>query len=146
MCVVPVVDVGGQGSKEERVRERCWVGAPRPPASRARQRPADRRVRLLPAWWFHPVHSNLPRAPTHLTHLPPTPTHSDTQAIAEVNRKLQEGSFRRVVGKQVVTELAPAGDYYLAEQYHQQYLSKGGRMGTGQSAAKGCKDQIRCYG
>ena len=51
-----------------------------------------------------------------------------------------------MVGKQVVTELAPAGDYYLAEQYHQQYLSKGGRMGMGQSAAKGCKDQIRCYG
>lgn len=28
----------------------------------------------------------------------------------------------------------------------QQYLEKGGRFGTGQSAAKGCTDPIRCYG
>ena len=52
----------------------------------------------------------------------------------------------RFTGSKVVTELKPAGDYYLAEKYHQQYLSKGGRMGSAQSAAKGCKDPIRCYG
>jgi len=40
----------------------------------------------------------------------------------------------------------PCGDYYLAEAYHQQYLEKGGRFGAPQSAAKGCKDPIRCYG
>ncbi len=33
-----------------------------------------------------------------------------------------------------------------AEDYHQQYLSKGGRFGSAQSAAKGCTDTIRCYG
>lgn len=33
-----------------------------------------------------------------------------------------------------------------AEDYHQQYLSKGGRFGSAQSAAKGCTDPIRCYG
>lgn len=51
-----------------------------------------------------------------------------------------------VPGLQVVSELLPAGDYWLAEQYHQQYLSKGGRFGSGQSAEKNCKDKIRCYG
>lgn len=37
------------------------------------------------------------------------------------------------------------GDVYIAEEYHQQYLSKGGRMNRPQSAAKGCNDPIRCY-
>jgi peptide-methionine (S)-S-oxide reductase len=50
------------------------------------------------------------------------------------------------LGRKVVTELAPCGDYYLAEEYHQQYLEKGGRFNSPQSAAKGCSDPIRCYG
>ncbi|KAE8697261.1 vignain-like [Hibiscus syriacus] len=33
-----------------------------------------------------------------------------------------------------------------AEEYHQQYLEKGGRFGAKQSADKGCTDPIRCYG
>ena len=33
-----------------------------------------------------------------------------------------------------------------AEEFHQQYLAKGGRFGQGQSTAKGCDDPIRCYG
>jgi hypothetical protein len=32
------------------------------------------------------------------------------------------------------------------QEYHQQYLSKGGRFSSPQSAEKGCKDKIRCYG
>lgn len=50
------------------------------------------------------------------------------------------------LGRKVVTEVEPCGDYYLAEAYHQQYLERGGRMGARQSAAKGCNDPIRCYG
>eukprot|EP00898_Chlorokybus_atmophyticus_P007988 jgi/Chlat1/8190/Chrsp76S07627 len=57
--------------------------------------------------------------------------------LAEVEKKL---------GKKVVAELKPAGDYYFAEDYHQQYLEKGGRFNRPQSAAKGCNDPIRCYG
>mmetsp|Transcript_26938 Transcript_26938/g.53043 ORF Transcript_26938/g.53043 Transcript_26938/m.53043 type:complete len:129 (-) Transcript_26938:206-592(-) len=43
--------------------------------------------------------------------------------------------------KPIVTELAPAAKWWRAEQYHQQYLENGG-----QSAAKGCRTPIRCYG
>ncbi|KAJ2135614.1 hypothetical protein IW136_004207 [Coemansia sp. RSA 678] len=41
----------------------------------------------------------------------------------------------------ITTEIVPAGPFYAAEQYHQGYLEKGG-----QCAAKGCSDNIRCYG
>lgn len=73
--------------------------------------------------------------------------HNDAQkqaaekAIQEVNEKLKGSLFRRVLGTKVVTEVQPAGDYYLAENYHQQYLQKGG-----QDASKGATDRIRCYG
>lgn len=68
------------------------------------------------------------------------------QKVAEVNKQLEAGEFKRWGGRKVVAEVAPAGDYYLAEDYHQQYLAKGGRGGRAQSAEKGCKDTIRCYG
>jgi peptide-methionine (S)-S-oxide reductase len=47
------------------------------------------------------------------------------------------GSF----GADCVTECLPAKKYWIAEPYHQQYLLKGG-----QSARKGVKSVIRCYG
>lgn len=45
-----------------------------------------------------------------------------------------------------VTEIAPCTKFWPAEEYHQQYLEKGGRMGRGQNAEKRCTDPIRCYG
>ena len=47
------------------------------------------------------------------------------KAIAEVNAKLASNAFRRVMGQKVVTELAPAGPYYVAEAYHQQARGRG---------------------
>ncbi|KAH7621824.1 hypothetical protein Ndes2526B_g02641 [Nannochloris sp. 'desiccata'] len=58
-------------------------------------------------------------------------------AIAKMNEKLSG---------QVVTELEPIKMFTEAEDYHQQYLAKGGRFNRPQSAAKGCTDPIRCYG
>ena len=44
-------------------------------------------------------------------------------------------------GADCVTECRPATEWYAAEDYHQQYLLKGG-----QSARKGDGTAIRCYG
>ena len=46
----------------------------------------------------------------------------------------------------IATELKPAKPFWPAEQYHQQYLEKGGRFGMPQDASKGATDKIRCYG
>ncbi|KAL7435011.1 hypothetical protein ACHAXM_004512 [Skeletonema potamos] len=43
--------------------------------------------------------------------------------------------------KEVFTEVKQAKIFYMAEDYHQQYLLKGG-----QSAKKGASESIRCYG
>jgi peptide-methionine (S)-S-oxide reductase len=68
-------------------------------------------------------------------------------AMEEVQAQIDAGKYpRRTMGNKVVVELEPAAPFWMAEEYHQQYLSKGGRSGSGQSAAKGCTDPIRCYG
>ena len=46
----------------------------------------------------------------------------------------------------IATEIEEVKNFSLAEDYHQQYLAKGGRFGRPQSASKGCTDPIRCYG
>jgi len=43
----------------------------------------------------------------------------------------------------IYTELEPVAKYYKAEDYHQQYLARGGRNGKAQNPAKGCTDPIR---
>ncbi|CAA6669790.1 unnamed protein product [Spirodela intermedia] len=53
---------------------------------------------------------------------------------------------QKLLNGKIVTEILPAKKFYRAEEYHQQYLEKGGRFGFRQSAAKGCNDPIRCYG
>ncbi|KAL6541691.1 Peptide methionine sulfoxide reductase A4, chloroplastic [Orobanche gracilis] len=53
---------------------------------------------------------------------------------------------QKILHRQIVTEILPSKKFYRAEEYHQQYLAKGGRLGSGQSAEKGCNDPIRCYG
>lgn len=53
---------------------------------------------------------------------------------------------QKTLSRKIVSEVLPAKKFYRAEEYHQQYLEKGGRFGFQQSAAKGCSDPIRCYG
>jgi peptide-methionine (S)-S-oxide reductase len=48
--------------------------------------------------------------------------------------------------KPLATEVKEAKVFWPAELEHQDYLKNGGRFGRPQSAQKGCKDTIRCYG
>lgn len=67
----------------------------------------------------------------------------------EEQRALAQASLDRQnakLGGSVVTELEEVKNWVEAEDYHQQYLAKGGRFGQPQSTAKGCTDPIRCYG
>jgi peptide-methionine (S)-S-oxide reductase len=64
--------------------------------------------------------------------------HSDEQkAVAEETKVDHE----KLIGQRVVTEVLPAAVFFDAEDYHQQYLSKGG-----QCSDKGDDSPIRCYG
>ena len=49
-------------------------------------------------------------------------------------------------GRKIASECLEAKPFWPAEKYHQQYLEKGGRFNSPQSAEKGCTDTIRCYG
>lgn len=53
---------------------------------------------------------------------------------------------QKLLNRKIVTEILPAKKFYRGEDYHQQYLAKGGRFGFKQSVEKGCNDPIRCYG
>ncbi|XP_010532225.1 PREDICTED: peptide methionine sulfoxide reductase [Tarenaya hassleriana] len=53
---------------------------------------------------------------------------------------------QKLLNRKIVSEIIPAKKFYRAEEYHQQYLAKGGRFGFRQSTEKGCNDPIRCYG
>ncbi len=55
-------------------------------------------------------------------------------------------NFQANFKNKIVTEIAMISKYAKAEEYHQQYLAKGGRNGLAQDPRKNCTDPIRCYG
>ena len=71
--------------------------------------------------------------------------HSDDQLrLAEEAHAAEDRSWKSS-GRTVVTEVKRAAIFWPAEAVHQRYLENG-RFGRPQSAAKGCTDEIRCYG
>ncbi|MGH2416905.1 MAG: peptide-methionine (S)-S-oxide reductase MsrA [Candidatus Limnocylindria bacterium] len=52
-------------------------------------------------------------------------THSDAQAAAaEASRDMYRAELSKAGYGQIATEIRPAGEFYFAEDYHQQYLVK----------------------
>jgi len=70
--------------------------------------------------------------------------HSDEQE--KIARERFEQEQKKYGRRKIASECLAAMPFWPAEKYHQQYLEKGGRSNSPQSAEKGCKDTIRCYG
>jgi peptide-methionine (S)-S-oxide reductase len=68
----------------------------------------------------------------------------EQRALAEASRKAYEGRLKEAGHGAITTEIAPAGEFYFAEDYHQQYLAKNpdgycGIGGTGVACPVGLK-------
>jgi peptide-methionine (S)-S-oxide reductase len=67
---------------------------------------------------------------------------ADQQAVAEASRAAYQNELSKAGLGEITTEIIPAGEFYYAEDYHQQYLLKNpdgycGHGGTGVSCPIG---------
>ena len=67
----------------------------------------------------------------------------EQQELAEARFAKEQEKY---ANRKIASECKQAMPFWPAEKYHQQYLEKGGRFNSPQSAEKGCTDTIRCYG
>jgi peptide-methionine (S)-S-oxide reductase len=60
-------------------------------------------------------------------------TSDEQQRVAEASRDMYQAELQRAGYGEITTEIIPAGEFYFAEDYHQQYLEKnpGGYCGMG---------------
>lgn len=65
----------------------------------------------------------------------------DTEAQKNVILASRDKEQKKYTSANIVTEVLSSRPWYAAEEYHQNYLEKGG-----QCAAKGDLTPIRCYG
>ncbi|KAL6992489.1 Peptide methionine sulfoxide reductase A4, chloroplastic, partial [Sarracenia purpurea var. burkii] len=49
---------------------------------------------------------------------------------------------QKLLNRKIVTEILPAKKFYSSEEYHQQFLEKGGQFGFKQSGKKGCNNPL----
>jgi len=71
----------------------------------------------------------------------------EQRALAEASRRAYEGRLKEAGYGPITTEIAPAGEFYFAEDYHQQYLAKNpdgycGIGGTGVSCPVGVPKSV----
>jgi len=69
------------------------------------------------------------------------------RAVAEASRKAYQGRLKEAGYGAITTEIAPAGDFYFAEDDHQQYLAKNpdgycGLGGTGVACPTGILEAV----
>jgi peptide-methionine (S)-S-oxide reductase len=71
----------------------------------------------------------------------------EERAIAEASRKAYQAKLKEAGYGAITTEIAPAGEFYFAEDYHQQYLAKNpdgycGIGGTGVACPTGILEAV----
>jgi peptide-methionine (S)-S-oxide reductase len=55
-------------------------------------------------------------------------THTDAQAAAaQASREMYQAELRKAGYGEITTDIQPAGEFYFAEEYHQQYLERNPR-------------------
>jgi len=74
-------------------------------------------------------------------------TNDEQKAAAEASREMFQGELSKMGFGEITTEIASAGPFYYAEDYHQQYLEKNpnGYCGLGGTGVQFCNPSAENY-